>query len=114
MNAQETHDSDQVLAYGMAVADLPEPHVPSMRLMCDECGEPIWMSHEMIAKMTVVLAERPQATISYRCIEHHALDAQDDNDIELVEFGCPLSTCAFIAHDISTMTQHFFAEHRTI
>lgn len=32
----------------MRIADLPEPYVPSTRLRCEDCKEPVWVSNENV------------------------------------------------------------------
>lgn len=107
-------DSDAVVAYGLPVSSLAVPHVDSMRLVCDECGEPIWMSKEVIDKMSNVLAERPQATISYQCIDHleqNRATALSEGVLDIIEYGCPNASCSFIAKSQQEVADHFFAVH---
>jgi hypothetical protein len=101
-------DSDLIYAYGMTCGDLPTPHVTSMRLTCDLCGSAIWISVELIAKMTKLMLERPQASIVYACIGHHA---EDEEDADIIEYGCPAPECSFICSSINMMADHFHDRH---
>lgn len=49
-----------------AVAALPVPHVPSVIRWCEECAEPVWLSHH--ARERVARMGHPLARVHVACL----------------------------------------------
>ena len=86
---------------------LEAPHVESIPMVCDECGEPIWMSKELIDRISEKMPERPDAVIMYLCITHFN---PNDQLAPIEEYGCP--ACNHITDTFGEMFQHFNSTHR--
>lgn len=109
MSDDEDKVLDAIVLFGIRVADLPDPHVPSVPYPCDMCGAPIWLSQQTVNKVSevMVMDKNQGSSIVYLCHEHDG----EMPEVDSVEYGCPACPGDVMFHTRDEVIAHYQAEH---